>query len=143
MHTTGTTQYEQLVKGTTADIVVGRRILVTVSGDAVVVLPPGSQLGRVVTNVTSDSITIAKANNAKAGAIPINKVKVVDTTSPATAGRLQDRHPGARRGTRERPATSTRSEVILLPHGKPLRQLKAECSDCYEFGSGDRGGGSE
>ena len=51
VHTTGSTQYEQLVKGSTSNVVVGRRILVTVSGEAVVVLPAGSQLGRMVTNV--------------------------------------------------------------------------------------------
>ncbi len=119
VHTTGTTRYEQLVKGSTANVVVGRRILVTVSGDAVVVLPAGSQLGRMVTNVSSDSITIAKAKNAKAGVIPISKVKVVDTTSAATAA---DFKTGTEvlAGGRGTGHDFSAVEVILLPTGSPF-----------------------
>jgi hypothetical protein len=119
VHTTATTTFEQLVKGSTADIVVGRRILVTVPGDAVIVLPAGSKLGRTVSSVSSDSIAIAKANNAKAGAVPMNKIKEVDTTSPATlaAFKAGTEVLAGGRGTGQ---DFSAVEVILLPAGSPF-----------------------
>jgi hypothetical protein len=116
--TTATTQFEQTVKGTTADIVVGRRVLVTVSGTAVIVLPTTSQLGRTVSSVGSDSFAIAKTNNAKAGSVQMGTVKEVDTVSTA---KLADVKVGSEVLSGGRTAAAkgafNAAEVILLPAG--------------------------
>lgn len=116
--TTATTQFEKAVKGSTTDIVVGRRVLVTVPGTDVIVLPTTSQLGRPVTSVGSDSFAIGKTNNAKAGAVPMGNIKEVDTIS---AAKLTDVTVGSEvlSGGRTAAAKSSfnASEVILLPAG--------------------------
>jgi hypothetical protein len=81
--TTATTQFEQAVKGKASDIVVGRRILVTISGSYVIVLPQGSRLGRLVTTVGNDSFSIAKPNGSAGAKLTLAKVKSIDTLSPA------------------------------------------------------------
>ena len=83
VHTTSTTQFEQLTKGSNTDIAVGRRLLVTTSGQQVIVLSPSSKLGRVVTGIAGATVSLAKGNTAKAGTVLINKVRLVNTTSPA------------------------------------------------------------
>lgn len=119
LHTTTTTHFEQLGKGSTADIVVGRRVLVTVAGNAVIVLPGSSQLGRIVQTVAGDSFALAKTNNAKGGSIPMNKVKEVDTTSAAT---FADFKVGTEvlSGGRGSGQDFNAAEVILLPAGSPF-----------------------
>jgi hypothetical protein len=116
--TTATTQFEKAAKGSTTDIVVGRRVLVTVSGANVIVLPTTSQLGRPVTSVGSDSFAIGKTNNAKAGAVSMTNIKEVDTISAAKAA---DVTVGAEVLAGGRTATAkgsfNASEVILLPAG--------------------------
>ncbi|MGO9875608.1 MAG: hypothetical protein ACLPVY_17630 [Acidimicrobiia bacterium] len=116
VHTTSTTLFEQLTKGSNADIAVGDRILVTLSGTEVIVLPASSKLGRMVTAVTSTSIALAKGNSARAGSIPINKVRVVDTTTPA---QLSDFKAGSEvlAGGRGTGQNFSAVEVILLPAG--------------------------
>jgi hypothetical protein len=119
VHTTSATQFESLAKGSTADIVVGRRVLVTVPGNAVIVLASTSRLGRAVQTVATDSFTLAKTNNAKAGSIPMNKIKEVDTTTPAT---LADFKVGSEvlSGGRGTGQDFSAAEVILLPAGSPF-----------------------
>jgi hypothetical protein len=81
--TTATTQFEKAVAGKTSDIVVGRRVLVTITGRAVIILPEGSRIGRLVTNVGSDSFSIAKPNGGPGAKLMLANVKSVDTLSPA------------------------------------------------------------
>ena len=118
LRTTSTTQFEQAVKGSKADIVVGHRVLVTVAGDSVIVLPDTSRLGRAVTNVGSDSFTIAKTNNAKAGTVPMTSVKVVDTvtTSKPAEFKIGDQVLSGGRTASGKNAFDA-VEVILLPAG--------------------------
>ena len=47
VHTTTLTTVEKATKGTPADITVGRRVLLTLNGNDVIVLPAGSKLGRL------------------------------------------------------------------------------------------------
>ncbi len=82
-HTKATTQFEQTVKGKTADITAGRRVLVTISGKDVILLPEGSKLGRPVINVGSDSFSIAKVNGGPGAKLTLANVKSVDTLTPA------------------------------------------------------------
>jgi hypothetical protein len=114
--TTATTQIEKAAKGSTTDIVVGRRVLVTVAGADVIVLPTTSQLGRVVSSVGSSSFTIAKTNNAKAGSVSMGSVKEVDTISTAA---LSDVKVGAEVLAGGRTASAKNAfnaaEIILLP----------------------------
>ena len=122
--TSATTQFEQTVKGTKTDIVVGRRVLVTVSGTAVIVLPAGSQLGRTVSSVGNDSFAIAKTNNAKAGTVPMGSVKEIDTVSTAALVEREGRLRGARRRShcRHQGLVQCRGDHPA-PRGKRLRQL--------------------
>ena len=116
--TTASTQFEKTAKGTTADIVVGRRVLVTVAGTDVIVLPATSQLGRTVSSVGSGSFAIAKTNNAKAGSVSMAGIKEVDTISTA---KLSDFKAGSEVLSGGRTATAKNSfnavELILLPAG--------------------------
>ena len=82
-HTSATTQFEQTVKGKTSDITAGRRVLVTISGRDVILLPVGSKLGRLVTTVGSESFSIAKVNGGPGAKLTLANVKSVDTLTPA------------------------------------------------------------
>jgi hypothetical protein len=116
--TTASTQFEKTAKGTTADIVVGRRVLVTVAGTDVIVLPATSQLGRTVSSVGSGSFAIAKTNNAKAGSVSMAGIKEVDSISTA---QLSDFKAGSEVLAGGRTAAAKKSfnavELILLPAG--------------------------
>jgi len=109
---------EKGVAGSKNDIVVGRRVLVTVTGSAVIVLPSTSRLGRTVATVGTDSFTIAKTNSARAATITLAKVKSVETVSSATASDVKvgtQALAGGRQGAAKGEFTAV--EVILLPPG--------------------------
>jgi hypothetical protein len=116
VHTTSTTQFEQLTKGSNTDIAVGRRLLVTTSGEQVIVLSSSSKLGRVVTGIAGATVSLAKGNTAKAGTVLINKVRLVNTTSPAPQ---TDFKTGSEvlAGGRGSGKNFSAVEVILLPVG--------------------------
>jgi hypothetical protein len=116
VHTTSLTQFEQLVKGTNADIAVGRRLLVTPTGTQVIVLSSSSKLGRMVTSVAGQTVSLAKGNAARAGTVLINKVRLVDTTSPAQPSVFKT---GAEvlAGGRGTGQNFSAVEVMLLPAG--------------------------
>jgi hypothetical protein len=116
--TTATTHFEQTAKGSTADIVVGRRVLVTVPGTAVIVLPTTSQLGRTVSSVGSGSFAIAKTNNAKAGSVSMGTIKEVDTISTSALSNVKvgsEVLAGGR--TAAVKGSFNAAEIILLPAG--------------------------
>jgi hypothetical protein len=115
--TTTLTNVEQASKGTPADITVGRRLLLTLNGNDVIVLSKGSKLGRLVTSVTTDSFAVAKPNGSRGVNIKTANVKVVDTLTPA---KLTDVKTGSLvlAGGRASGKTAfNASEVILLPDG--------------------------
>jgi hypothetical protein len=115
--TTTLTNVEQASKGTPADITVGRRLLLTLNGNDVIVLSKGSKLGRLVTSVTTDSFAVAKPNGSRGVNIKTANVKVVDTLAPA---KLTDVKTGSLvlAGGRASGKTAfNASEVILLPDG--------------------------
>ena len=60
--TTATTPYEKTAAAKTADIAVGRRVLISTGGREVILLPASSKLGRVVASVGSDTFTITNKN---------------------------------------------------------------------------------
>jgi len=116
VHTTATTQFEQLAKGSNSDILVGRRLLVTTTGSQVIVLSQSSKLGRMVTGIAGQTVSLAKGNNSKAGTVLINKVRLVNTTSPEPQSDFKTGSEvlAGGRGTGQ---TFTAVEVILLPAG--------------------------
>ena len=83
LHSTSATHFERASLGTKTDITIGRRALLTLSGD-VLVLARGSLLGRPITKVASDSFSITKAVGIGTATISFAKVKVIDTTSAVT-----------------------------------------------------------
>ena len=115
--TTTLTSVEQAAKGTPADITVGRRLLLTLNGNDVIVLPQASKLGRLVTSVTTNSFVVAKPNGSRGVNIKTANVKVVDTVSPA---KLTDIKSGASviaGGRASGKGAFNATEVILLPSG--------------------------
>ena len=115
--TTATTQYEQAAAGKTSDIVVGRRILVTITGREVIVLQTGSKLGRLVTNVGSDSFSIAKPNGGAGAKLMLANVKSVSTLSTAKYSDIKSGAEVLAGGHDAGKSAFDAIEVILLPAG--------------------------
>ena len=115
--TTANTKIEKAVAAGNSDIVVGARVLLTLNGSDVIVLPKGSRLGRLVLAVSSNEFQIAKANGARGGKIPMKNVKHVSTTSTAALSDIK-KDASVLAGGR---ATSKKAfaavEVILLEPG--------------------------
>ena len=115
--TTAATQFEQAAKGKTTDIVVGRRVLVTINGREVIVLPVGSKLGRLVTNVGSDSFSIAKPNGGPGAKLVLAKVLTVSTLSTAKFSDIKTGSEVLAGGHEAGKSTFNAVEVILLESG--------------------------
>ena len=117
IHTTTLTTVEKTAKGTPADITVGRRVLLTLNGNDVIVLPAGSKLGRLVSNVTTDSFSVAKPSGGRGAQIKTSNVKVVSTVAP---GKLTDVKSGTlvlAGGRAPDKSSFNATEVIVLPSG--------------------------
>jgi len=82
--TTATTPYEKSAAGKTADIAVGRRVLVATGAREVIILPTTSQLGRVVASVGSDTFSITSKGGRQVK-IKLKNVQKVFTLTPAKA----------------------------------------------------------
>jgi hypothetical protein len=82
--TTATTPYEKTAAAKTADIAVGRRVLVATGGREVIVLPAASKLGRVVASVGSDTFAISN-KNGKQVKVKLENVQKVYTLTKALA----------------------------------------------------------
>jgi hypothetical protein len=117
VHTTTLTTVEKATKGTPADIVVGRRVLLTLNGNDVIVLPAGSKLGRLVSNVTTDSFTVTKPSGARGAQIKTSNVKVVDTLSPAKLTDIKSGTLVLAGGRASDKSSFNATEVIVLPAG--------------------------
>lgn len=113
--TTALTKFEKAAGGTIADVVSGKRILVTAGGNEIVVLPDTSKLGRVVSAVASDFIKVANGNGAPAAKI---KTPDVHRVEKLTAAKFTDVATGDNVLAGGRVAgtkTFTATEVIVLP----------------------------
>jgi len=115
--TTTLTSVEQATKGTPADITVGRRVLLTLNGNDVIVLPAGSKLGRLVSNVTTDSFAVAKPSGARGAQIKTSNVKVVDITAPAKLTDIKSGSLVLAGGRASGKSAFNAAEVIVLPDG--------------------------
>ena len=89
--TTATTPYEKTAAAKTADIAVGRRVLVATGGREVIVLPAASKLGRVVASVGSDTFAITNKNGKQVKV----KLKNVQKVYTLTAAKAADAKVGA------------------------------------------------
>jgi hypothetical protein len=65
VNTSANTAFATTEKGTTSDLTVGSRLLVALNGANVIVLPKDSRLGRLVTNVGSETFAIARPKGGK------------------------------------------------------------------------------
>jgi hypothetical protein len=113
--TTTATRIDKVVKGSIANIVAGRRVLVATGGREIIVLSPQSKMGRVVSRVATDFFTIARANGSTAARLKMTDVKVVSTVKPATSADIKsgvEIVAGGREGTGK---VFNAVEVVLLP----------------------------
>jgi hypothetical protein len=118
MRTSSATQVEKTAAAKTSDIAVGKRILVTISGTDVIILPTGSKLGRVVSIVSKGSFQIRTVRGKNSPKLALNNVKHVSTL---TAAKLSDVKTGSGilaggRSTSNKKVFAA-SEIILLPTG--------------------------
>jgi hypothetical protein len=81
------TPYEKAVPAATSDIAVGRRVLVAKGGKEVIILASTSPLGRVVSNVASDTFTVTDKNGkpVKVKLSNLKQVYKLTTAQPADA----------------------------------------------------------
>ena len=114
IQTSPTTVFEKAVKGTTADIAVGRHVLVTIVATDVIVLPEGSKLGREVASVGSESFTLKKPNGDRSGQLTLAKVKVVNTLVPAKLSDFKVKDAVFAGGRTAGKGAFAANEVILL-----------------------------
>ena len=114
IQTSSTTVFEKAVKGTTADIAVGRHVLVTIVATDVIVLPEGSKLGREVASVGSESFTLKKPNGDRSGQLTLAKVKVVYTLVPAKLSDFKVKDAVFAGGRTAGKGAFAATEVILL-----------------------------
>ena len=108
------------VKGKTADIVVGSRVLVTITAHDVIVLPKTSKLGRLVSTVGTDSFSITKANGKGLAKIKLSGVSDVEKITPATSADIKTGSDVLAGGRGTSPAPFTAVQVILLPANSPF-----------------------
>jgi hypothetical protein len=113
--TTSTTKFWTAEKGTIADVHSGLRLLVTVGGKEIIVLPADSKLGRVITGVGSDNIKIAAGNGAPAGGFKTAEVHVVSTVKPAKESDVKTGDSVLATGHATNDKTFAAVEVIVLP----------------------------
>jgi hypothetical protein len=113
--TTATTTFEKAARGTIADVVSGKRVLVTAGGNEIVVLPAGSKLGRVVSVVASDFIKIANGNGAPAAKIKTPDVHRVETLATAKSADVAVGDNVLAGGVPTGAKAFAATEVIVLP----------------------------
>ena len=115
--TTSATKFEQAGSGSKSDIAVGRRVLVSVSGSDVIVLPPGSLLGRPVTRVKGASFSVEKSGGKAAKVVSFAKVKVIDSITDASSAALKKGSDVLAFGQASNDGSFGATTVILLPTG--------------------------
>lgn len=117
LQTSAETLFETTVKGKVADVESGRRVLVTRGGDEVILLTPESKMGRVVSAVTSSSISIAAGNGAPGGTLKISAVHAVETVKASTIAAVKTGSDILAGGKAATKSVFTTVEIIVLPKG--------------------------
>jgi hypothetical protein len=115
--TTSKTVYWTAEKGTIADVHTGLRLLVTVGGKEIIVLPAASKLGRVITRVGSDKIEIAAGNGSPPGGVKTADVHVVSKAKAAKESDVKSGDSVLATGRAAKDKTFAAVEVIVLPAG--------------------------
>ena len=92
-------------------------MLVSISRTDVIVLPPGSRLGRLVTHVSSKTFSIKRANGKGATTVPFSAVKAIDATFATQSSALKKGSTLLTSGRVASKGTFDAVEVILLPSG--------------------------
>jgi hypothetical protein len=113
--TTAATLISKAGKGSIADIVSGRRLLVTGDAHEILVLPRDSRIGRVVAKVGSDFFTIARPNGQTAARIKLVDVKAVSVAQPATAADLKTGVDVVAGGRETSSTVFNAVELVVLP----------------------------
>ncbi len=117
VHTTVATKVQKVSPGTAANITVGKRLLLTNDGSNVIVLAQGSKLGRLVTNVTTESFAVAKPTGGRGATIKTSNVKVVDTVGPAKMTDIKSGTLVLAGGRAKDKSSFNATEVIVLRSG--------------------------
>ena len=120
LNTSASTAFETTEKGSASDITVGSRVLVALNGANIIVLPKDSRLGRLVTNVGSETFAIARPKGGRPLTIKLEKVKDVSTTTPAGIGDVKvdsEILAGGRAASKD---VFGAVEVIVLPANNPF-----------------------
>lgn len=120
INTSASTAFETTAKGTTSDITVGSRLLVALNGANIIVLPKNSRLGRLVTNVGSETFSIARPKGGRPLTIKLAKVKDVSATTPAEMSAVKvdsELMAGGRSAGKD---VFGAIEIILLPANNPF-----------------------
>jgi hypothetical protein len=115
--TSSTTVFETVVKGTIGDVQAGKRILVSVGGKEIIVLPTTSRLGRLVTAVSSTAIKLQKATGSGTVGVATKNVKTVETLKTATASAVTVGKDVFVAGKQAGKGAFDTIEVIVLPAG--------------------------
>jgi len=116
IHTAATTAYEKTASAATADIAVGKRVLISKGAKDVIILSPSSKLGRVVASVGSDSFTVANAKGKQAK-VKLSDVQKVYTLAPATAADVKAGSVVLAGGRGAGASGFAAVEIIVLPTG--------------------------
>lgn len=120
INTSSATSFENTAKGSASDITVGSHLLVALNGADIIVLPKGSRLGRLVTNVGSTNFAIARPKGGRPLTIKLDKVKNVSTTTPAGMSDVKVDTEVVAGGRSAGKGTFGAVEVIVLPANSPF-----------------------
>jgi hypothetical protein len=118
LHTTSATKIERAVAGGTADIVVGRRVLIPSIGE-VIVLPQGATIGRLVAAASNGSFSIAKVTGKGVTKIASSKMKV-ETISSANLSDIKTGSEVLVLVRRVSKGVFDAVEVVLIPASSAL-----------------------
>ena len=117
LNTSSTTVFETVVKGTIGDVQAGKRVLVSVGGKEIIVLPTTSRLGRLVTAVSSSTIKLQKATGSGTVGVATKNVKTVETLKTAAANAVAVGKDVFAAGKQSGKSAFDTTEVIVLPAG--------------------------
>jgi hypothetical protein len=116
IHTSSTTKFLKTAEGKTADIAVGKKLLVAAGGKEIIILSDDSEIGRQVTRVSDDGFVVA-LKEGKSGTVKAMDVQKVYTLTPATAADAKVGTGVVVAGKQAGTDGFQASEVIVLPDG--------------------------
>lgn len=112
---TSATRCERATTGSSSDIVVGSRVLLTIRANDVIVLPQDSLLGRRVSRVTPDSFSIDKVEGGVGATVRMNSVKHIDKITLTKLADVKAGMPMLAGGRTIDKTTFGAVEIITLP----------------------------